>query len=69
MDYKFSYYFLRLLQGVLLLTASCIKSRILNKLKFKKNTTDKRLDININKPRNLKKQLMQILYIIVAMYF
>jgi hypothetical protein len=46
---------------VLLLTASYIESGILNKLKFKKNTVDKRLDIDINKPRNLKKQLMQIL--------
>jgi hypothetical protein len=46
---------------VLLLTASCIESGILNKLKFKKNVTDKRLNININKPRNLKKQPMQIL--------
>ena len=55
MDYKFSYYFLRLLRGVLLLTASCIESGILDKLKFKKNATDKRLDININKPKNLKK--------------
>jgi hypothetical protein len=46
---------------VLLLTASYIESGILNKLKFKKNAINKRLDININKPRNLKKQLMQIL--------
>jgi hypothetical protein len=44
---------------VLLLTASCIKSGILDKFKFKKNTVDKRLDIDINKFRNLKKQLMQ----------
>ena len=46
---------------MLLLTASYIKSGILDKLKFKKNAVDKRLDINTNKPRNLKKQLMQIL--------
>jgi hypothetical protein len=43
---------------VLLLTASCIKSGILDKLKFKKNAVNKRLNVNINKPRNLKKQLM-----------
>jgi hypothetical protein len=46
---------------VLLLTASCIKSGILNKLKFKKNAIDKRLNININKPKNLKKQPIQML--------
>jgi hypothetical protein len=46
---------------VLLLTASCIESGILNKLKFKKNAVDKRLDIDTNKPKNLKKQLMQML--------
>ena len=46
---------------MLLLTASYIKSGILNKLKFKKNTMDKRLDVDTNKPKNLKKQLMQIL--------
>ena len=40
---------------MLLLTASCIESGILDKLKFKKNATDKRLNININKPRNPKK--------------
>ena len=40
---------------MLLLTASCIKSRILDKLKFKKNAADKRLNIDINKPENLKK--------------
>jgi hypothetical protein len=40
---------------VLLLTASYIKSGILNKLKFKKNTVNKRLNINTNKPKNLKK--------------
>jgi hypothetical protein len=43
---------------VLLLIASCIKCGILNKLKFKKNAIDKRLDIDINKFRNLKKQPM-----------
>jgi hypothetical protein len=46
---------------VLLLTVFCIESGILNKLKFKKNAVDKRLNIDINKPRNLKKQLMQML--------
>jgi hypothetical protein len=46
---------------VLLLTASYIENGILNKLKFKKNTIDKRLNIDINKPKNLKKQLIQIL--------
>ena len=40
---------------MLLLTASCIKSGILDKLKFKKNAVDKRLDVNINKSKNLKK--------------
>ena len=35
-----------------------IESGILNKLKFKTNTVNKRLDIDINKPKNLKKQLM-----------
>ena len=49
------------MRGVLLLTASCIESGILDKLKFKKNAADKRLDIDINKPKNLKKQPMQIL--------
>jgi hypothetical protein len=43
------------LRGVLLLTASYIESEILDKLKFKKNAADKRLDIDINKPKNLKK--------------
>ena len=38
-----------------------IKSGILDKFKFKKNAVDKRLDIDINKPRNLKKQPMQML--------
>ena len=47
--------------GVLLLIAFYIKSGILDKLKFKKNAMDKRLDININKPKNLKKQPMQML--------
>jgi hypothetical protein len=46
---------------VLLLIASCIESGILNKLKFKKNAMDKRLNIDTNKPKNLKKQPMQIL--------
>jgi hypothetical protein len=46
---------------VLLLTAFYIESGILNKLKFKKNAMDKRLNIDTNKPKNLKKQLMQIL--------
>ena len=46
---------------MLLLTASYIKSRILDKLKFKKNAVDKRLNIDINKPRNLKKQPIQML--------
>jgi hypothetical protein len=46
---------------VLLLTAFYIESEILNKLKFKKNAIDKRLDVDINKPKNLKKQPMQIL--------
>jgi len=46
---------------VLLLTVSYIKSGILNKLKFKKKAANKRLDVDINKPGNLKKQLMQIL--------
>jgi hypothetical protein len=46
---------------VLLLTAFYIESGILNKLKFKKNTADKRLDIDTNKPKNLKKQPMQML--------
>ena len=41
---------------MLLLIAFYIKSGILDKLKFKKNAIDKKLDININKPRNLKKQ-------------
>ena len=40
---------------MLLLTASCIESGILDKLKFKKNATNKRLDIDINKLENLKK--------------
>jgi hypothetical protein len=46
---------------VLLLIAFYIESGILDKLKFKKNAVDKRLDININKPRNLKKQPIQML--------
>ena len=46
---------------MLLLTASYIKSGILDKLKFKKNAADKKLDIDINKPKNLKKQPMQML--------
>ena len=46
---------------MLLLIASRIKCGILAKLKFKKNAADKRLDVDINKPGNLKKQLMQIL--------
>ena len=41
--------------------ASYIESGILDKLKFKRNAVDKRLNIDINKPRNLKKQPMQIL--------
>ena len=40
---------------MLLLIASYIKGGILDKLKFKKNAIDKRLDIDINKFRNLKK--------------
>ena len=40
---------------MLLLIAFYIKSRILDKLKFKKNAANKRLDVDINKPENLKK--------------
>ena len=40
---------------MLLLTASYIKSGILDKLKFKKNAANKRLDVDINKLENLKK--------------
>ena len=36
-------------------TTSRIKVGILNKYKFKKTAADKILDININKPGNLKK--------------
>ena len=46
---------------MLLLTVSCIKSGILNKPKFRKNAINKRLDVDINKLGNLKKQLMQML--------
>ena len=46
--------------GVLLLTASYIKSGILDKLKFKKNATDKRLDVDINKPGSLKELPIEI---------
>ena len=40
---------------MLLLTASRIESGILDKLKFKKNAANKRLDVDTNKPENLKK--------------
>ena len=40
---------------MLLLIAFYIKNKILDKFKFKKNAIDKRLNININKPKNLKK--------------
>ena len=46
---------------MLLLIAFYIESGILDKLKFKKNAANKRLDVDINKPENLKKQLMQML--------
>ena len=46
---------------MLLLITSYIESGILDKLKFKKNAVDKRLDVDINKPRNLKKQPIQML--------
>ena len=43
---------------MLLLTAFYIENGILNKLKFKKNAANKRLDIDINKLGNLKKYVI-----------